>query len=647
MDNEEKELKAAQAGRDVAETAAKAAGTYFGGAVGGKAVDAVAKTKTGGKILDATGKAIGKVPIVNNVLANNQENIAKAKPIADAAIDKGLNKDNSLKDKDSSGNKKEGLNDNKGLLNNKNEDSSKQGESSDDSDKIFKKKKNTKLYLFIASFFISIICMGLFFGMFFQPIIALGEKIGAIMDKLGDYADAFTNIVSFKGVGTSEETFWAELNSQYNQFSSQANTAEPLDISLLAATLHYEKVIDPAFYNETSSVDEGDPKAYGNGPLDSLHDKVQTKLFYDWAYDQLGNFNTMDISERGLSGALVSTYVSATCEPDTFANNWSNFWKDTGNFFSTLKGITIATLQDRLQAWNLFYLYETTIANLNAVNFNVVDFVKQQFTQKFVTVENDAYSFAEIFKVPKVTCSETKIMEYGEEKTVPTNVHYELKLFNDYAKYEKYLTKYYLPTYYINCSNCAYRNESDEKKEQILNIMLDEIYELRNQYAEIIEEKMGNIYVGQYQYLNTVILSGISSCPVQPGTYISRGWQIGTASCYVNGTYVGKGCDHKGIDFASGSGSPIYAVADGTVVYAAFNSSGYGNRIVIDHGNGMSSTYNHLLNGSFFVTVGSSVVEGQQIALMGSTGNSTGSHLHFEILQNGERINPATVISCG
>ncbi|MCX5987754.1 MAG: M23 family metallopeptidase, partial [Chloroflexi bacterium] len=65
---------------------------------------------------------------------------------------------------------------------------------------------------------------------------------------------------------------------------------------------------------------------------------------------------------------------------------------------------------------------------------------------------------------------------------------------------------------------------------------------------------------------------------------------------------------------------------------------GYGNRIIVNHGNGITTTYNHL--SAFLVQVGQNVSKGQVIARMGSTGNSTGPHLHFEILRNGSYINP-------
>jgi murein DD-endopeptidase MepM/ murein hydrolase activator NlpD len=94
---------------------------------------------------------------------------------------------------------------------------------------------------------------------------------------------------------------------------------------------------------------------------------------------------------------------------------------------------------------------------------------------------------------------------------------------------------------------------------------------------------------------------------------------------------------HEGIDIAGGSGSAIVASASGTVILAGW-SGGYGNLVVIDHGNGMSTAYAH--NSSIAVSVGQRVGQGSVIAGMGTTGNSTGVHSHFEMRVNGAAVDP-------
>ena len=94
---------------------------------------------------------------------------------------------------------------------------------------------------------------------------------------------------------------------------------------------------------------------------------------------------------------------------------------------------------------------------------------------------------------------------------------------------------------------------------------------------------------------------------------------------------------HAGTDLGAGCGAPIYAAGGGTVIYAGPNG-GYGNFVLIDHGYGIQSAYGHIVSGGILVGVGQSVGVGTNIARVGSTGDSTGCHLHFEIRVNGAAI---------
>lgn len=95
---------------------------------------------------------------------------------------------------------------------------------------------------------------------------------------------------------------------------------------------------------------------------------------------------------------------------------------------------------------------------------------------------------------------------------------------------------------------------------------------------------------------------------------------------------------HGGIDLAGPSGTPIYATADGTVGRAGWNSGGYGNLVEVNHGRGIETRYGHL--SQILVSPGQQVRRGQLIARMGSTGRSTGSHLHYEVRIEGRAVNP-------
>ncbi|MBC1970597.1 peptidoglycan DD-metalloendopeptidase family protein [Listeria marthii] len=109
---------------------------------------------------------------------------------------------------------------------------------------------------------------------------------------------------------------------------------------------------------------------------------------------------------------------------------------------------------------------------------------------------------------------------------------------------------------------------------------------------------------------------------------------------------TGKYESHKGQDIAGGGTITVSAAASGTVVFSGFGASGsgfggYGYVVKIDHGNGYQTLYGHMRAGSLKVVTGQRVSQGQPIGIMGSTGQSTGQHLHFEIHKNGVPVNPA------
>jgi murein DD-endopeptidase MepM/ murein hydrolase activator NlpD len=98
---------------------------------------------------------------------------------------------------------------------------------------------------------------------------------------------------------------------------------------------------------------------------------------------------------------------------------------------------------------------------------------------------------------------------------------------------------------------------------------------------------------------------------------------------------------HKGLDFAGAAGSPIVAVAAGVVTWAG-ERAGYGKLVEINHGDGFLTRYAH--NERMLVSVGQTVKRGEPVALMGSTGRSTGPHVHFEVVRNGRQVDPLSYI---
>jgi len=101
---------------------------------------------------------------------------------------------------------------------------------------------------------------------------------------------------------------------------------------------------------------------------------------------------------------------------------------------------------------------------------------------------------------------------------------------------------------------------------------------------------------------------------------------------------------HPATDIANHSNPPVVAAATGTVVTAGWSGGGYGNYVIIDHGNGYRTLYGHLLNNSIVVVAGNRVTQGQKIGTMGSTGRSTGTHLHFEIISSSGKVDPLRML---
>ncbi|WP_346553911.1 M23 family metallopeptidase [Alkanindiges illinoisensis] len=107
-------------------------------------------------------------------------------------------------------------------------------------------------------------------------------------------------------------------------------------------------------------------------------------------------------------------------------------------------------------------------------------------------------------------------------------------------------------------------------------------------------------------------------------------------------TMSGRGEYHPGIDLAAPTGTPIYATGDGIVIRAGW-VNGYGNLVEIDHGNGLITRYGHASR--LYVSVGDVVKANQNIAAVGCTGRCTGPHVHYEVLKDGKRENPATYLA--
>ena len=165
---------------------------------------------------------------------------------------------------------------------------------------------------------------------------------------------------------------------------------------------------------------------------------------------------------------------------------------------------------------------------------------------------------------------------------------------------------------------------------------LDELSKAIDQLSRELADRENQLVV-----MESLVLNENLQKEVEPsGRPIVKGW---LSSYYGMRTHPisGRREMHKGIDFAGKLGGAVIAVAKGVVTYAGKRYS-YGHLIEIAHGNGYSTRYAH--NSRLLVSVGDTVEKGFQIAEIGSSGRSTGPHVHFEVIKNGREINPVRFI---
>lgn len=202
-------------------------------------------------------------------------------------------------------------------------------------------------------------------------------------------------------------------------------------------------------------------------------------------------------------------------------------------------------------------------------------------------------------------CTENKILLEEEEANLVKSADEATAYLNELKKNEKFL------------------ENSKAAKEKELNDIQNEIKSLMNTIA--LQERVD--YSGD----------GFRFPLAYDAWYINTGgfgWRV-----WSNGRQTDF---HKGVDFAAPRGTPIYAVNSGTVTISRLSPS-FGNYVVIDHGGGISSLYAHAT--VRYVFVGDEVKKGDLIAEVGSTGDSTGNHLHFAMLENGDYVDPMKYIS--
>lgn len=247
---------------------------------------------------------------------------------------------------------------------------------------------------------------------------------------------------------------------------------------------------------------------------------------------------------------------------------------------------------------------------------------KSEFTDE-VSVENGYYLKSEISDSEEI---KTAVQNIGVKTvsviTTDTEIAFSkktVKTANEYIGYSKVTTKG--------------ENGISRKTESVERVNGEEISrtELSN---EVVKEPVTEV--------TTVGTAKTKASTAQRSTEKSAGFICPLKrGSFTISAYYGDGRGHKGMDLAANKGTPIYAVADGKVTFSGYDKN-YGYSVVISHGNGLSTRYAHA--SKLCVENGQTVSQGDVIANVGSTGYSTGNHLHFEVMVNGTRVNPISYI---
>ena len=198
--------------------------------------------------------------------------------------------------------------------------------------------------------------------------------------------------------------------------------------------------------------------------------------------------------------------------------------------------------------------------------------------------------------------------------------------------------------YEIASNNEVIENVKDEETAEKL---VNEIKELSNNEVELtINEKttkalekiqIDDLEVAKENTVEKLNIDTTESIADINGIKVATLPVTGTISSRYGVSSKIRVSTHTGLDIATTTGTPIKVVADGTITFAAYSGS-YGYLVKVDHGNGVETWYGH--TSKMLVKEGQAVKAGDTIALVGSTGNSTGPHLHFEVRINGEHVNP-------
>lgn len=281
-----------------------------------------------------------------------------------------------------------------------------------------------------------------------------------------------------------------------------------------------------------------------------------------------------------------------------------------------------------LYATVLRYKYETGNTNTLEILFNSEDF--EQFLSRLQYFDN--------------------IIEYNDTvASALEKIEKELNTLQD--------------QYNSALDNLSYYTEMIEQQEAEIADKQKQLETLQKEYADLYEQQVDeeaaakaleNELKAEAEVLAQAVKDAEQALLNYNSSLSAFGWPLKSGVWYYVTSYFGWRQDplgrgwlhHSGLDIAAAGGNAVIAVCDGVVTTATYHYS-YGNYVVIYHGDGTSSLYAHMQNNSLTVKVGDKVKRGQTIGKVGTTGDSTGNHLHFSVIVNGKYLNPDNYLPDG
>ena len=259
--------------------------------------------------------------------------------------------------------------------------------------------------------------------------------------------------------------------------------------------------------------------------------------------------------------------------------------------------------------------------------------------------EENNTAFVQVDNLPEYNiCLLKKNVESSDEKIFETIKSSGIAYYRYYAILENQEEKLYVSNF--SDAESIVEQLKQKSSSNIDNITISEKYETELKDMTTVEDAVAKLYVQPKNYAvastRRTSTGTVNTATTIASTKVSLGISLIKPVSGVLSSRFGvrssiRSSAHTGLDIATSTGTPVAAAAGGTVTFSGWKGS-YGNLLVITHENGVQTYYGHC--SKLYATAGQSVSQGQIIAAVGSTGNSTGPHLHFEIRVNGVAYNP-------